>query len=66
MLKKTEKLRPSLASTIRSLYLLYPSDLINITYNDFNACDTQSDKMSNATSCMENRTVCHTIRFLSY
>ena len=31
-----------------------------------NAHDTQSDKMSNATSWMENRTVCHTLRFLSY
>ena len=27
---------------------------------------TRSDKMSNATSWNENRTVCHTIRFLSY
>ena len=30
------------------------------------ARDTQSDKMSNATSWMENRAMCHTIRFLSY
>ena len=33
---------------------------------DCNARDTRSDKMSNATSWMENHTVCHTIRFLSY
>ena len=31
-----------------------------------NARDTLSDKMSNATSWMENSVVCHTIRFLSY
>ena len=30
------------------------------------ARDTRSDKMSNATSWMENPTVCHTIRYLSY
>ena len=30
------------------------------------ARDTRYDKMSNATSWMENRTVCHAIRFLSY
>ena len=33
---------------------------------DPNARDTRSDKMSNATSWMENRVVCHTNRFLSY
>ena len=31
-----------------------------------NARDTQSDKMLNATSWMENHTVCRPIRFLSY
>ena len=30
------------------------------------ARDTRSDKLSNEISWMENRVVCHTIRFLSY
>ena len=32
----------------------------------YKARDTRYDKMSNAKRWMENRVVCHTIRFLSY